>query len=61
MDKIGGWEKRKEDEKRIGALFGACMGIHTHAVSSPLPEDMENLKSKLHSITEAINKTWDFL
>ena len=37
------------------------MWIYTNALISPRPEDMEHFKSQLHSITDAINKTWDFL
>ena len=42
-------------------VFGACMWIHTKAAISLRPKDMENFISKLHLITEAVNKPWDFL
>ena len=46
---------------QIGARFGACMWIHTKAAISLRSRDTENFMFKLHSITEAINKTWEFL
>ena len=61
MEKIGGWEKRKENENQIGARFGVCMWIYSKAAISQRSNDMWNFMSKLHSITEAINKTWDCL
>ena len=61
MDKIGGWEKKKEDEHPIAARFGACMLIYTKAVLSARPEDMNNFTRTLHSITDAISKTWEVL
>ena len=61
MDKTGRWEEGQEDENQIGARLGACMWIHTKATILLTPKDMENFRSKLHLITEAVNKTWDFL
>ena len=37
------------------------MWIFTKAGISKRPKDIGNFISKLHSITEAANKTWDFL
>ena len=59
IDKIEGWEKKRQDEHQIGARFGACMWVCTKAVLSPRPEDMNNITHTLHSIAEAINKTWE--
>ena len=56
MDKTGGWEEGKEDESQTGARSGACIWTCTKAASSLRSEG-----PKLHSITEAISKTWDFL
>ena len=61
MEKLVDGEKRQEDENQIGARFGACMWICTQAAISLRPKDMKNFVSKIHSITEAANKTWDFL
>ena len=61
MDIIGGWDKKKEDENQIGARFGACVWFYANAVSSPRRKDMKNFIHTLHSVTEAINKTWAVL
>ena len=37
------------------------MWIYTKAAMSLRSKDMENFISKFHSITEAVNKTWDVL
>ena len=51
MDKIEGWEKKKEYENQIGAK----------KVLSPRPGDLKNFIFTLHPTTEAINKTWNVL
>ena len=61
MDKIVGWEEGNEKDNHVGARFGACMWIYTKAAMSLRPKDMKNFMSKLHSMTEAVNKTSDFL
>ena len=45
MDKIGGWDKKKEDENQIGARFGACMWFYSKAVLSPRPDGYEEFHS----------------
>ena len=61
MDKIGEWEKNKEDEHPIAARFGACMLIYTKAVLSARPEDVNNFIHTLYWITGAISKSWEVL
>ena len=60
-DKFGEREQRKADENQIGARIEVCMCIFSKAVSSPRPDHLKNFMFALHSIAEAINKTWDFL
>ena len=61
MDKNNGWEERKEEENQIGARFGAGMWIKNQSSNIATAKRREQLHVQLHSITEVVNKTWDFL
>ena len=58
MDEICGW---KDEERRVGSKFAACMWIYTKEVLAtgqiPTPEMEEYLKKRLMSIMVCMN--WD--
>ena len=56
-----GQDRRMGGRERTKISKWCTIWNFSQAAISLRPKDMENLISKFHSITEAANKTWDYL